>query len=85
MCKFYHTSKLVELGWWISLLLVEAESQRMTEHLAQQPGLRMPDVPGPDLFGLKALCQLTEDGFDPVTGSAELVAPLGPGVFFSST
>ena len=70
------------MEWWISLLLIEAESQRMTEHLAQQPGLQMPDVPGPDLFGLKALHQLTEDGLDAVTGPAELVTPPGPGVFF---
>ena len=40
--------QLVELERRVSLLLIEAESQRMAEHLAQQPGLQMPDGLGPD-------------------------------------
>ena len=54
----------------------------ITKNLSQQPGLQMPDVPGPDLFGLEALHQLTEDGLDPIPGPAELVTLQGPGVFF---
>ena len=52
----------------------------MTECLTQQPGVQMPKVLDLDSPDLKALHQLTEHGFDKVTGPAELVTALRPGV-----
>ena len=46
----------------------------MTEHLAHQAALQMPQVTRTDAFGLIALDQLAEDRFDLIADAAQIVA-----------
>ena len=53
---------------------IEVGRDRMTEHLAHQAALQMPQVTSTDAFDLRALDELAKDRLDPIVEAVRIVA-----------